>query len=77
MAELKSSLISERVTVGMRAAEIRGRHVGQPATSQRTVREIKVLATATDLSIRTIQKRIADRASRGIVGEITKRVRTA
>ena len=32
MAELESSLISERVTAGMRAAETRGKHLGRPAT---------------------------------------------
>ena len=73
MAELESSLISERVTTGMRAAHARGRHLGRPATSQRIVSEIEALATSTDLSIREIQKQIADRVSRGIVGEITKR----
>ncbi len=75
MAELESSLISERVTAGMRAAEARGRHLGRPSTSQRVINEIEVLATSTDLSIRAIQKKIAGRASRGIVGEITKRAR--
>src|SRR3954453_16292478 len=30
MAELESSLISERVTAGMRAAEARGKHLGRP-----------------------------------------------
>lgn len=39
------------------------------------VTEIEVLATSTDLSIRAIQKKIAGRASRGIVGEVTKRAR--
>ena len=39
------------------------------------VNEIEALATSTDLSIRAIQKKIAGRASRGIVGEITKRAR--
>ena len=76
MAELESSLISERVTAGMRAAESRGRHLGRPGTPQRIVSEIEALATSTDLSVRAIQKQIAGRASRGIVGEITKRVRT-
>lgn len=75
MAELESSLISERVTAGMRAAQARGRHLGRPATPQRVVREIEALARSTDLSIRQIQKKIAGRASRGIVGEITKRAR--
>jgi len=75
MAELESSLISERVTAGMRAAEARGKHLGRPATSERVIREIEALATSTTLSIRQIHKRIAKRASRGIVGEITKRAR--
>ncbi len=77
MAELESSLISERVTAGMRAAEARGRHLGRPGTSQRVINEIETLATSTDLSIPAIQKKIAGRASRSIVGEITKRARTA
>jgi hypothetical protein len=34
-----------------------------------------MLATSTDLSIRQIQRKIAGRASRGLVGEITKRAR--
>jgi DNA invertase Pin-like site-specific DNA recombinase len=73
MAELESSLISERVTAGMKAAEARGRHLGRPPIAQRIVSE--ALATSTDLSIRQIQKQIAGKASRGVVGEITKRVR--
>ena len=77
MAELESSLISERVTAGMRAAETRGKHLGRPATPKRVIGEIEALATSTDLSIRQIQNRIAGRASRGIVGEITKRARAA
>ena len=76
MAELESSLISERVTAGMRAAEARGRHLGRPGTPQRVINEIEALATSTDLSIRAIQKKIAGRASRGIVGKITKRARS-
>jgi DNA invertase Pin-like site-specific DNA recombinase len=75
MAELESSLISERVTAGMRAAQVRGRHLGRPATLPRVVGEIEALATSTDLSIRQIHEEIAGRASRSIVGEITKRVR--
>ena len=76
MAELESSLISERVTAGMRAAGARGRHLGRPATPRQIVAEIEALATSTDLSIRQIQSKITGRASRGIVGEITRRVRT-
>jgi DNA invertase Pin-like site-specific DNA recombinase len=75
MAELESSLISERVTAGMKAAETRGKHLGRPATPQRVITEIETLATSTDLSIRQIQGKIAGRASRGLVGEITKRAR--
>ncbi len=42
---------------------------------QRVVSEIEALATSTDLSIRAIRKKMAGRASRGIVGEVTKRAR--
>ena len=59
----------------MKAAEARGKHIGRPATPQRIVTEIEALATSTDLSIRQIQSKITGRASRGIVGEITKRAR--
>ena len=45
MAELESSLISERVTAGMRAAEARGKHLGRPPTPQHVVSEIVALAT--------------------------------
>ena len=76
MAELESSLISERVTAGMRAAETRGKHLGRPATPQHVVSEIEALATSTDLSVRQIQSKIKGQASRGTVGEITKRART-
>jgi len=75
MAELESSLISERVTAGMKAAEARGRHLGRPPIGASIVSEIEALARATDLSIRQIQKKIAGKVSRGVVGEITKRVR--
>lgn len=76
MAELESALISERVTAGMRAAEARGRHLGRPATPRRLVGEIEALARSTGLSVRQIHEEIAARASRGVVGEITRRVRT-
>src|SRR5271155_2222750 len=57
MAELEASLISERVTAGMRAAEARGKHLGRPGIQPRIVNEIEALATSTDLSIRQIQQR--------------------
>ncbi len=77
MAELESSLISERVTAGMKAAEARGRRLGRPPIAQRIVSQIEDLAASTDLSIRQIQKQIGGRPSRGVVGEIAKRVRAA
>jgi DNA invertase Pin-like site-specific DNA recombinase len=77
MAELESALISERVTAGMRAAESRGKHLGRPAIPQRVIREIQDLAITTDLTIRQIQSKISGRASRGFVGEVTKRTRDA
>jgi DNA invertase Pin-like site-specific DNA recombinase len=76
MAELESSLISERVTAGMKAAEARGKHLGRPATASRIIDEIEALAASTNLSIRQIQSKIGGRASRSVVGEITKRART-
>jgi DNA invertase Pin-like site-specific DNA recombinase len=72
MAELESSLISERVSAGMKAAKVRGKRLGRPATSPRIVTEIAVLATSTELSIRQIHSKIDKRASRSIVAEITK-----
>jgi DNA invertase Pin-like site-specific DNA recombinase len=77
MAELESSLISERVTAGMRAAEARGQHLGRPAIPKRVISAIEALAISTDLSVRQIQAKIAGQASRGIVGEIIKRARAA
>src|SRR5918998_354880 len=50
MAELESSLISERVKAGMAAAKIRGKHLGRPATPQRFVERIEELSVSTDMS---------------------------
>lgn len=75
IAEMESSLVIERVTAARRSARTRGKHLGRPAIPQRLVREIEVLATSNDLSIRQSQSKIAGRASRGIIGEITKRAR--
>jgi DNA invertase Pin-like site-specific DNA recombinase len=63
-AELESSLISERVTAGMRAAEARGKHLGRPATPPRVIEEIEVLARSTSLSIRQIQNSASGRFRR-------------
>jgi DNA invertase Pin-like site-specific DNA recombinase len=75
MAELESSLISERVTAGMASARARGIHVGRPATPARFVERIEELAGSTDMSIREIQEALKGRVSRSVVGEIVKRVR--
>jgi DNA invertase Pin-like site-specific DNA recombinase len=77
MAELESSLISERVTAGMKAAEARGKHLGRPPTAPHLVSEITKLATTTDLSIRQIRAKIAGQAGRATVGEITRLARFA
>jgi DNA invertase Pin-like site-specific DNA recombinase len=75
MAELESSLISERVTAGMAAAKARGKHVGRPATPGRFVTRIEELAGSTDMSIRQIHEALRGRVSRSVVGEVVKRVR--
>ncbi|AEH81399.1 recombinase family protein [Sinorhizobium meliloti] len=76
MAELESSLISERVTAGMQAARSRGKHLGRPRLSSRLVEEIETLATSTVLSIRKIQEAVDGRASRGRIGEIVRQARS-
>jgi hypothetical protein len=73
MAELESSLISERVTAGMRAAQTRGKHLGRPPIPRRVISEIETLATSTDLSIRQIQGKIAGRAGRGRLVRLIER----
>ena len=75
MAELESSLISERVKAGMQAAHSRGKKIGRPKTSQRVLTQIEQLALTTELSIRQIHDKIGARASRGLVGEIVKQIR--
>tara|TARA_B100000768_G_scaffold154354_1_gene150992 strand:+ start:816 stop:1442 length:627 start_codon:yes stop_codon:yes gene_type:complete len=76
MAELESSLISERVTAGMRAAKSRGRHLGRPATPAYLRKQIETLASTTDLSIRKIHAKIEGKVSRTVIGDIVKHVRT-
>lgn len=76
MAELESSLISERVTAGMQAAKSRGKHLGRPPLPQYMIAEIEDLAACTDLSVRKIHEKIAGKASRGVVGEIVKQRRS-
>jgi len=75
MAELESSLISERVKAGMAAAKSRGKKIGRPETPPYLVTQIKELAANTDLSINKIRAKIKEKASRAVVGQIVKRVR--
>jgi len=75
MAELESSLISERVTAGMAAAKTRGKHVGRPRTPAHFTQRIETLARTTDLSVRQIHQELKGSVGRGVVGEIVKRVR--
>ena len=57
MAELESSLISECVSAGMKAAAVRGKHLGRPPLAPTLVSEIRELAASTNLSIRKIHKK--------------------
>lgn len=75
MAELESSLISERVKAGMEAARARGKQLGRPTTSARFVTHIEELAGTTNMSIRQIQDALQGKVSKSVVGEIVKRVR--
>ena len=59
MAELESSLISERVNAGMKAAAVRGKYLGRPPLAPALVSEIRELAASTNLSIREIHKKSA------------------
>jgi DNA invertase Pin-like site-specific DNA recombinase len=72
MAELESSLISERVKAGMAAAKARGKKLGRPKTPPYLVKQIQQLAETTDLSINQIRERISGQVSRAVVGQIVK-----
>jgi len=75
MAELESSLISERVKAGMAAAKLRGKRLGRPTTSKSMINQIEMLAETTNLSIDKIREKINNNVSRAVVGQIVKRVR--
>ena len=77
MAELESSLISERVKAGMESAKSRGKRLGRPTTSSHLVARIEELASTTDMSIRQIQNVLKGRVSRSVVGEIVKGIRNS
>jgi len=75
MAELESSLISERVRAGMAAAKEAGKHVGRPPTALNTIEKIQQLARGTTLSVRGIRNKIDEDVSRGVVGRVVKKER--
>ncbi|MDH3599863.1 MAG: recombinase family protein [Candidatus Tectomicrobia bacterium] len=75
MAELESSLISERVKAGMESARVRGKRLGRPVTPPHLVAQVEELAQTTPMSIRQIRDALSGRVSRAVVGEIVKRVR--
>ena len=69
MAELESSLISERVTAGMAAAKARGKHVGRPRTPPHLVKRIEELAETTPLSVRQIRAELNGKVSSSVWSE--------
>ena len=69
MAELESSLISERVTAGMAAAKARGKHVGRPRTPPHLVKCIEELAETTPLSVRQIRAELNGKVSSSVWSE--------
>jgi len=75
MAELESSLISERVKAGMAAARARGKKLGRPKTPADLVKQIEQLAETTEMSINEIKERVSRKVSRAVVGQIVKRFR--
>lgn len=75
MAELESSLISERVKAGMAAAKKRGKKLGRPRVPSYLEKKIEKLAGTTTLSINQIRERINHKVSRAVVGQIVKRIR--
>jgi DNA invertase Pin-like site-specific DNA recombinase len=75
MAELESSLISERVKAGMAAAKARGKKLGRSKTPTYLVKQIQELAGTTTLSINQIRDRISGQVSRAVVGQIVKSIR--
>jgi DNA invertase Pin-like site-specific DNA recombinase len=73
MAELELSLISERVTAGMKAAKARGKHLGRLRMPSAVVARIEELAKMIDLSVRAIHRRIGAKIGRGVIGDIVSR----
>ena len=68
MAELESSLISERVTAGVKAVKARGKHLGRPRTPATVWGRVEELVRTTDLSVRGIHRRTGAKIGCGVVG---------
>lgn len=75
MAELESSLISERVKAGMSVAKTKGKKLGRPKTEKYLVDKIEELAKMTNLSINMIRKELEGKVSRAVIGRIVKNIR--
>ena len=63
------------VKAGMEAARSRGKRFGRPVTPPYVVARIEEMARTTDMSIRHIHGKFANRVSRSRVGQIVKNVR--
>ncbi len=75
MAELESSLISERVTAGMKAAKAKGKYISRPRSPQRTVARIETLARTAEMSVRHIHREIGEEVGRSMIGNIVREIR--
>lgn len=75
MAELESSLVSERVKAGMAAAKSRGKTLGRPKIQKGVADKIEHLAKTTNLSINQIRKQTGNAVSRASVAQLVKSVR--
>jgi DNA invertase Pin-like site-specific DNA recombinase len=75
MAELESSLISERGKAGMATARACGKRLGRPATPAHLVSPLEALAGTTNLRMRPIQEAFVGQVSCAVVGHIVKRLR--
>ncbi|MCS3698667.1 DNA invertase Pin-like site-specific DNA recombinase [Salinibacter ruber] len=73
MAKLESSLISERVQVGMQAAKEEGTTLDAHRPDE-TIQEFERLVGETDLSIRKVKKNLSEDVSRSVVGRFVEEV---
>ena len=76
MAELESSLISERVKAGMAVAKAKGKKLGRPKTPSNLIDKIEELAASTNMSISMIKNEIRGKVSRAVIGRIVQKIRS-